>query len=239
MNIAILLADIAVYGHSGPNDADKFQELLQPFRPEWRFEIFPVRDGVFPKIIGEHDGYLITGSAASVHETRPWIPVLMDFIREIDRRKLPLIGTCFGHQAIVTALNGRVGRNPQGWNIGVTETCFTNFMPWMFPTHPRLRLYSVHNEQVLEMPPRACVVGHDSITPCSSLAIESHIFTTQHHPEITPDYMVEILEELTREVDSELLSAARHFCARGAQGNLFAQWMVQFFEKSEICITGC
>ena len=76
----------------------------------------------------------------------------MEFIQDLDRHRTPTVGACFGHQAIAVALGGRVGKNPKGWGLGIAPTRFLRHLRWMDPAHPKLDLYSAHNEQVLEMP---------------------------------------------------------------------------------------
>ena len=43
---------------------------------------------------------MITGSPASVHDDRPWIGHLLQQLREQHARRMPMLGLCFGHQAL-------------------------------------------------------------------------------------------------------------------------------------------
>ena len=234
MKIAILLTDVddSDFGRSFPDDAEKFRRLLQPIRPDWQFVTWPVKDGFFPKSVGDYGGLLITGSPASVHDDRPWIPMLFDLIREAHARRIPMTGFCFGHQAIATALGGKVARNDVGWALGVTLTTFSQYLGWMKPRYDQLRLYCAHNEQVVELPQGAIVLGHDPIAPVSAYAIGEHILCTQHHPEMTPDYMAGLLDHSADLVDPDVLKRARQSAADGAQGSMFAAWIVNFFEAA-------
>jgi GMP synthase-like glutamine amidotransferase len=235
MQIAILLTDIDVsdFARSYPDDAEKFRRLMAPLRPDWNFVTYPVRDGVFPEDIAAYDGLLITGSPASVHDDRPWIAPLMDLIRQADALRLPMVGACFGHQAIAVALGGQVARSTRGWGLGSTVTRFTRHLDWMQPRHGTLRFYCAHNEQVVALPPGAVVLGHDPIAPVSAYAIGGHVLCTQHHPEMTPDYVAGLLEYMAGDVPPEVLSRARRSAAKGAQGRLFAGWMASFYEAAQ------
>jgi len=235
MKIAILLTDIDVseFALSWPDDGEKFRRLMAPLRPDWSFTTFPVRDGVFPDDIAAFDGLLITGSPASVHDDRPWIAPLLDLIRRADSLRLPMVGACFGHQAIAVALGGQVGRSARGWGLGTTVTRFTRHLDWMQPRHGALRLYCAHNEQVTVLPPGAVVLGHDPIAPVSAFAIGGHVLCTQHHPEMTPDYVAGLLDYMAADVPPQVLARARRSAAKGAQGRLFAGWMAGFYEAAQ------
>lgn len=239
MRIAILLTDVddSDFTRSFPDDADKFRRLMTPLRPQWEYVTYSVKDGVFPESIDAYDGILITGSPASVHDDRPWIPRLLDLIREAHARRMPMVGACFGHQAIAVALGGEVGRNEKGWGLGATETTFTRRMPFMRPARSSLRFYCAHNEQVTRLPQDAVVIGRDPIAEVSAYVIGSHVLCTQHHPEMTPDYVAGLLDYMGDGVDPEVMARARDSVRGGAEGKLFAQWMASFYEAAHAART--
>lgn len=231
-NIAILLTDIdeSDFAAQYPDDAEKFCRLLQPLRPLWKFHRIATRNNVFPDSLDPFDGFIITGSPASVHDDRPWIPRLLNLIREADDRRIPVFGACFGHQAIAVALGGSVGRNDFGWGLGIIETTFTSFKPWMRPRLPSVRFYAAHNEQVTALPAGATVLGVDPQNVCGAFSIGNHFFATQHHPEITPDYMAGLLSVMRPDLTIETYEAAKQSLLAAAQGGSFAEWIVRFFE---------
>jgi GMP synthase-like glutamine amidotransferase len=230
LGILLIDTDDSDFARKFPDDFEKFRHLLSPLRPNWLYVRVPVKEGVFPQDIDQYDAYLITGSPASVHDERHWIPKLFAFIREANLRQKPLVGICFGLQAIVTALGGRVGKNPLGWGLGVTTTRFIEHQYWMTPRHDELALYRVHNEQAIELPANAKVLGHDNISPNSTICIGDHIFATQHHPEITPDYMSGLLTQLIPVLDASTLHTAESSMTRSAEGEKFATWIVNFLQ---------
>src|SRR3954447_17700611 len=95
--------------------------ILEPGRPPAalrdRFEAYPamfehllglgatsyhVEAGELPLRPGDHDAYLVTGSAAGVYDPLPWIEPLKLFLREA-KGKAKLVGICFGHQVMAEA----------------------------------------------------------------------------------------------------------------------------------------
>ena len=84
----------------------------------FEFQTWAVVDGVLPDGADEADAWLITGSKHGAYEDHAWIPPLEELIREINARKQPLAGICFGHQIIAQALGGKVEKYPGGWAIG-------------------------------------------------------------------------------------------------------------------------
>jgi GMP synthase-like glutamine amidotransferase len=173
---------------------------------------------------------VITGSPASANGSESWVMRLLDFIREVDARKVPTVGVCFGHQAIARALGGTVSKNPGGWGFGIAETRFTEVQPWMTPWHETLSLYAAHNEQVTQPPSRAVVLGGSAFCPVGSYRIGTHIFTTEYHPEMTPAFISALSHEIEDYVGVENCIAAREQLKAEAQGPVFAQWMVNFLK---------
>jgi GMP synthase-like glutamine amidotransferase len=89
----------------------------------------------------EYDAIILTGSgtprpahysfclthpshvAASAYSPLPWIERLKKYIRDISEShpRVKLIGICFGHQIIASAMGGTCVPNNGLWEIGVTE----------------------------------------------------------------------------------------------------------------------
>lgn len=83
------------------------------------FQTWDVRLGAFPDSAAQCDGWIITGSPASVYQPLTWIAPLEQLIREVDGLKRPLVGICFGHQIIARALGGSVVKSDLGWGLGI------------------------------------------------------------------------------------------------------------------------
>jgi GMP synthase-like glutamine amidotransferase len=235
LRIAVLLTndDTSAFAAHFPNDGDKVAQLLQPLRPHWSFEVVSVKDGVFPSGPEAFDGYVITGSPASVNDDAlPWVGQLLSFIRAVDAARQPLIGLCFGHQAVARALGGQVVRNAAGWGLGTAATHWRHSQPWMVPAQITTTLMAAHNEQVTQMPERAVCLGGSDFCPIGSVQIGQHIWTTQYHPEMPLVFMQALLGYLDDKLDVTTLARARTSLQQAADVPLFGQWMVQFFEHA-------
>ncbi|HMQ58153.1 MAG TPA: hypothetical protein PKE65_06355, partial [Rhizobiaceae bacterium] len=118
------------------------------------------------------------------------------------------------------------------WGLGVTTTKFTRHLGWLDERHESLRLYCAHNEQVVRLPDGAVVLGHDPIAAVSAYSIGDHVLCTQHHPEMTPDYVDGLLDYIEADIDPAVMAKARDSVKGGAQGGEFARWIVDFYDAA-------
>lgn len=230
IGILVTNTDESEFAQRHPKDGEKFTRLIQAARPEWRVKVYSVKDGQFPATPHACDGYVITGSPASVNGAAPWIAALMEFIRRLEAAKVPTVGCCFGHQAIAKALGGTVARNAGGWGFGVSPTRFLRHESWMQPDRPELNLYSAHSEQVTALPEGAEVLGGDAFCPVSSFRVGNTFFTTEYHPEMTCDFFVALTKEIEGYVGQDVAARARQQAKTPADGAIFGEWMAKFLE---------
>lgn len=226
MHIAILMAntDDSAFGRAHPDDGQKFSALLHRVRPDWTFEVFFVKDGIFPTHL-DFDGLLITGSPASVHDGADWIAQLEGLVRTAAAAKLPMFGACFGHQVIARALGAEVGPNPQGWVLGRVETQFT-------PDAQTVPFYAAHKEQVLNLPDEARIVARTANCAIAGFAIGSHILTTQYHPEMTHDFVAALLVAFADDIGPDITASAARTLDRDTDIKALAEWIAGFYETA-------
>ncbi|MCY3879369.1 MAG: hypothetical protein OXF74_09350 [Rhodobacteraceae bacterium] len=231
--IAILLASNECTGslEGFPEDSQRFIDMISAVRSDWEFATIPIRDGIFPNSPTDYDGFILTGSTASANGAEPWLPQLFELIRGLEKQRIPLFGSCFGHQAIAVALGGEVGKNPFGWSIGSEVTDFVRKEPWL-SDGDSLRLYSSHQEQVTRLPRNARILGINDRCPVAAFAIGRHVFTTQYHPEMDPPFIAAIAESLTHAIGDGVTDVRRQL-SLGAQGKEFAEYVARFFEQAD------
>ncbi|WP_020167854.1 MULTISPECIES: type 1 glutamine amidotransferase [Methylotenera] len=100
--------------HEGPG---YLAEFLDTQAIEW--QLVKVNEGdSLPASILAYSGVVLMGGPMSVNDDLPWIPPLLDLIREADKSAMPLLGHCLGGQLISKALGAIVSKNPVkeiGW----------------------------------------------------------------------------------------------------------------------------
>lgn len=232
MRIGILMAntDESAFAAAHPGDGDKWRAALEPICPGCDFPIYSVKDGDFPQHVGDHDGFIITGSPASVNDLAPWLDPLFGLIREAVATGVPLFGACFGHQAIALALGGAVEENPGGWVFGTTTTDVNAPAPWM--EAGTLRQYAAHVEQVTRLPDGAEVVMGNEECPVGGFVIGAHVFTTQYHPEMTHAFIEALVAEYAGKLPAEVADRARASLTQQADNATVARWIMAFFRRA-------
>lgn len=152
-----------------------------------------VRQKGWPGATNQCDAYLITGSAAGVYDDEAWIADLKGFVQQQCGRR-PLIGICFGHQLMAEALGGRVIKSPKGWGIGLQRYEVKHRAPWMDDL-PAFAIPASHQDQVVELPPRAVVTAQSNFTAYAGLAYpQLKAISFQGHPEFPPEYAKALIE---------------------------------------------
>lgn len=232
MHLAILMTntDESDFAARHPKDGKKFTDLIHMARPGWQVSVFSVKDGAFPSDIATFDGALITGSPASVRDDLPWIPPLMDLIRDMHARKQPLFGACFGHQAVALALGGALGDNPCGWVQGLTLNALQNTPAWARELPNPLRLYGSHKECVTALP-QVAVPTASSNGMIAGFTVGRHIWTTQHHPEMSHGFITALTKEMQGILPKEVYAQAMESLADRSDQARFAEAMARFFEQ--------
>lgn len=203
------------------NYDEMFEQLLDG--NDFEFETFSVVDGVFPSGTHAADGWLITGSKHGAYEDHAWIPPLEQLIRDVHAEGKPMIGVCFGHQIIAQALGGKVEKFAGGWSVGRTE--------YMLDGKP-VALNAWHQDQVVELPADARVVGSSDFCANAMLAYGDNIWTVQAHPEFPADFIVGLIKTRGKGlVPDEQLEAANATLPQPTNNADIAAHMAQFFKN--------
>jgi len=214
-------------GGAFPDDAHRFRDLFDAQDQRFNYRVYMTIGGEVPGDVDEQDAYLITGSPLSVLDELEFLPALYDFIRACDAAKKPLLGACFGHQAIAVALGGTVER--QNWNIGIDQMLIEAQLPWMEPAVKQLNLYQFHHDAVTELPDGCVAYARSAKCRIAGFSKADHIFTTQAHPEFTDRFMRAVLDFTRPHLGEGEAAAAVATLERPQEGALFAEWVTRFF----------
>jgi GMP synthase (glutamine-hydrolysing) len=156
------------------------------------------------------DGWIVTGARGSVVRPEAGTVPLLAWIREVAARDAPLLGVCYGHQAICAALGGRVERHPGGWEIGTTEVELTSAGredPLFAGLPERFRVHTTHEDYVALLPPDATLLAVNPHTEVQAIALGPHVRGVQFHPEVT------------EEIAHDFVARRRHLLAREPEVN--------------------
>ncbi len=142
---------------------------------------------------GAHRGYIVTGSPAGVYDGLPWIAALKEWLRAAPART-PLVGICFGHQAMAEAFGGRVEKSAKGWGIGLQEYAVVGRRPWMDEALS-VAIPASHQDQVVAPPADTDIILASEFTPYAGLAWRGRAaISFQCHPEFSPAYAKALIE---------------------------------------------
>ena len=208
-----------------------FASLLEFKKRKWNAEIFDIFENKFPTDLKKFDGFIITGSAFGVYDKHPWIKQLFKIIKKIADTEIPLVGICFGHQAIAEALGGKVEKSDKGWGIGVSEIFFEGNKAWLTDID-KLKLIFFHQDQVVKLPPNAELIAGNKFCNIASFSIKETIFTLQGHPEFSIDFSLKLLEARKNDLDFQIYSNAKdQFKKNQHEGLNISNSIIKFLEK--------
>ncbi len=179
----------------GPNSSGT--GWLRRLLPGHELYAVPAYDGRTP--LPEPGGFaaaIVPGSIAAVYERAPWMLRLEAFLRELHAAAFPVLGICFGHQILASALGGTVIRNPLGREFGFCEVRLTaagRAHPSLFAGLPeRFRGAQGHYDVVSELPPGATVLAENDYGV--QAFTHGSVTGVQFHPEISGAVLAAIAE---------------------------------------------
>ncbi|MFP8953253.1 type 1 glutamine amidotransferase [Natrialbaceae archaeon A-arb3/5] len=164
-----------------------------------------------------YDGFVVTGSRASVYWDREWIGRLKVWVGDAIQAGLPALGVCYGHQLLADVMGGRVeGMGEYELGYRTVEQDGENRL--LEGIDEQLTVFTSHSDHVLEAPPGATVFAKNDYGIHGFRS--GHVFAVQFHPEydmataesITEDKRGELsderIEEILEGIDGEQYQAA-------------------------------
>jgi GMP synthase (glutamine-hydrolysing) len=176
-----------------PGTAELQKRIVSIFgRADERWDVLDPVDPDFPERVFGYSGYVISGSPQSVIDDAgtPLVSKLLAFLRAAAQRgDVPVVGLCFGSQAIAAALGGQVGRNPSGrFKLGVERLQWNDSARSLFgPTvddDPTVLVQS-HGECVVSLPTGGVgLASSDTAAHEVFLVNDGQFLGIQGHPEV-------------------------------------------------------
>ncbi|MDA0665017.1 MAG: type 1 glutamine amidotransferase, partial [Proteobacteria bacterium] len=201
---------------------EMFMRLLA--RPDIAFETFPVLADRFPADPSAADAWVVTGSRCGVYDGFPWIARLEGFLRDLHDARAPLVGICFGHQAIAEALGGKVEKFSGGWSVGLEHYRVEG-------REAPAALLAWHQDQVVVPPPGAEIIAASDFCPYAGLRVGNHILTLQPHPEFSTDY-VRALVTARRAMIGEAVAASAIGSLSAGRPDDFGAYILDFIDAA-------
>jgi len=111
------MKSVAIFRHAATEGPGYFSEFLEEKNIPWTLITVDSGEAV-PTDASLFSGLVFMGGPMSVNDDLPWIPPVLELIRDGFSKDIPLLGHCLGGQLISKALGGVVTRNPVkeiGW----------------------------------------------------------------------------------------------------------------------------
>ena len=231
MKVGVLQAD-SVLEQFQPEFGDypvMFQDMLEA-AAEGRMEIahYDVEHGLYPAKITECDGYVITGSKKSVYDDEPWIHKLRQYVVDLHEAKAKLVGICFGHQMVASALGGKTEPAAAGWGVGVHSNQVFVQKNYMQPPVNTIAAIVSHKDQVTQLPEKAELLAGSDFCPNAMFQVEDHILTFQGHPEFCKPYSRALMNMRQEILGDSVYTTGIESLEQEIQGEILAKWIVQF-----------
>ncbi|KAL8158661.1 hypothetical protein V2J09_000198 [Rumex salicifolius] len=165
------------------------------------WDVYRVAAGDFPHddSLAAYDGFVITGSCNDAHGDDAWICELLMLLKKLDSMKKKVLGICFGHQILGRAIGGKTGRSLTGWDLGVRPINLSSASSKLFSSFnipPVLSIIECHQDEILELPPKAEIMAWSGETGIEMFRYGDHIMGIQGHPEYNNDILFHLINRL-------------------------------------------
>ena len=124
-------------------------------------------------------GVVLSGGPSSIYEGGAIRPD-----RDVFTLGVPVLGVCYGQQAMAHLLGGQVERADER-EYGAAELTADLTCPLLAGTPGRQRVWMSHGDRVIRLPEGFRIVGSTTNSPWAAMADERrHFFGIQFHPEV-------------------------------------------------------
>ena len=169
------MKNVVVIRHHDEDSAGFIGAAFEARGAELAVHMFP-DDGPLPALAPDHvDHVVVLGAVSSVNDADAWIAEELAWLGRADRAGLPVLGICFGAQALCAAAGGRVQameRQEIGWKtVDPVDRELIPPGPWL----------EFHGDRCL--PPAAASVLARNEAGVQAFSLGRHL-AVQFHPEV-------------------------------------------------------
>lgn len=180
------------------NTAHKREMTRRNFRRELDADLveFHTPSGEIPEGFG-YDGFVVTGSAASVYWEREWIDRLKSWVGEAIDAGVPALGVCYGHQLLADVMGGTV-EDMGEYEIGYRTVEHDGENDLLAGVNEEMTVFTSHSDRVAEKPPGATVFAENDYGIHGFR--KGDVFGVQFHPE----YDIRTAETVAKSKEGDL-----------------------------------
>jgi len=142
-------------------------------------EEFHCPSGEFPDSY-RYDGFVVTGSSASVYWEREWIGRLKTWVGGAIQAGLPALGVCYGHQLLADVMGGQVEGMGE-YEIGYRAVEQDGENRLLDGIDETMTVFTTHSDRVTQEPPGATVFARNEYGIHGFR--KDRVFAVQFHPE--------------------------------------------------------
>ena len=148
--------------------------------------------------------WIIMGSRYSAYDEMEWIDRLKDSIHKAIESNIPVLGICFGHQILCSALGATVSDNPKGWEVGSSEVSLSEkgkSSPLFKGFSKDFYVYQSHHDVVSNLPENVDLLCSNQFG-VQSISFSDFVFGVQFHPEFSYDVMNAYFDARTKKIEN-------------------------------------
>ena len=155
---------------------------------------YEVTDGDIPQGF-DIDGFVVTGSRASVYWDEEWIDDLRPWVGEALDRNIPALGVCFGHQFLADVLGGGV-EDMDEYELGYRAVDRSGTSRLLDGLPESFTVFETHSDRVTALPDGATLIAENDY---GIQGFETDtVLSVQFHPE----YDMQTAREVTNGKDA-------------------------------------
>ena len=207
------------------------EQMFESFDGAFAFDCYDCRKQQYPDDLDVYDFFITTGSRASVYDEEPWIQILIDFVKRLEKEKKKFIGICFGHQILAIAFNARVEKSAKGWGIGVATNRIVYTPQWMGEKKKNINIIVSHQDQIMSLPEGATVIAESDFCPFFIVQWNDQFLSIQGHPEWNRDYSKALMNERRKIISQPIIAAGFGSLVKVPDNARFIRWIIDFIKR--------
>lgn len=146
--------------------------------------------------LDSYAGFVISGSSHSVLDDMEWIDEMESLVQRCVKKNVPILGVCWGHQLIASALGGTVERGDHR-ELGYVDVSVESESEILEGIRDGFEAFASHTDYVTELPDDADMIAGNS-NAIQGFRYGS-AYGVQFHPEVDYRTAKELVETYREE----------------------------------------